>query len=74
MNTSTDQSQLLSEGQLDALVALVALYPDALLSEILMASTYPVEVVEATRCVNTNKNLKGDLIWINATRRKTYLF
>jgi hypothetical protein len=39
----------LSEGQLDALVAPIALYPDGLLSEILMASTYPVEVVEAAR-------------------------
>ena len=52
----------LSEGQLDALVAPIALYPDGLLSEILMASTYPVEVVEAARWVDVNKNLKGDLI------------
>ena len=52
--------QLLSAGQLDQLVAPIALYPDALLSEILMASTYPLEVVEADRWVNANKNLKGD--------------
>jgi hypothetical protein len=58
---STDQS-LLSAGQLDALVAPIALYPDALLSEILMASTYPLEVIEADRWVNANKNLKGDAL------------
>jgi hypothetical protein len=59
---STDQSQLLSAGQLDALVAPIALYPDALLSEILMASTYPLEVVEADRWIDANKNLKGDAL------------
>ena len=58
---SADQS-LLSAGQLDALVAPIALYPDTLLSEILMASTYPLEVIEADRWVNANKNLKGDAL------------
>jgi hypothetical protein len=56
------QQQLLSAGQLDALVAPIALYPDALLSEILMASTYPLEVVEADRWAGSNKNLKGDAL------------
>lgn len=55
----SDQSQPLTAGQLDALVAPIALYPDALLSEILMASTYPLEIVEADRWVNANKNLTG---------------
>jgi len=52
--------QLLGPDQLDQLVAPIALYPDALLAEILMASTYPLEVVEADRWANANKNLKGD--------------
>jgi len=56
---ATDQ-QLLKPEQLDALVAGIALYPDALLSEILMASTYPLEIVQADRWVTENKNLKGD--------------
>ena len=56
------QQQLLSAGQLDALVAPIALYPDALLSEILMAATYPLEVVEADRWAGSNKNLKGDAL------------
>src|SRR5262245_41376383 len=52
--------QLLSAEQLDALVAPIALHPDNLLAEILMASTYPLEVVQADRWVTENKNLKGD--------------
>jgi hypothetical protein len=54
--------QLLSPEQLDALVAPIALYPDPLLAEIFMASTYPLEVVEAERWVQANKNLKGDAL------------
>ena len=57
---SEASQQSLSAAQLDALVAPIALYPDALLSELLMASTYPLEVVEADRWVKANKNLKGD--------------
>ena len=40
--------------QLEQLVAPIALYPDALLSQILMASTYPLEVVAAARWVQAN--------------------
>ena len=47
-------------GQLDQLVAPVALYPDALLSQVLMSSTYPLEVVQADRWAKANKSLKGD--------------
>jgi hypothetical protein len=54
------QQQLLSEGELDALVAPIALYPDALLAQVLMASTYPLEVVQAERWAKANKSLKGD--------------
>ena len=56
-----DQSQqLLKPEELDQLVAPIALYPDTLLAEILMASTYPLEVVQADRWATENKNLKGD--------------
>ena len=51
--------QLLNSGQLDALVAPIALYPDPLISEVLAASTYPLEVVEAERWVAAHKGLKG---------------
>jgi len=46
--------------EVEALVAPIALYPDALLSQVLMASTYPLEVVQAARWVKANPNVKGD--------------
>ncbi|MBR0932203.1 DUF3300 domain-containing protein [Bradyrhizobium jicamae] len=52
----------LKPAELDALVAPVALYPDTLLSNVLMASTYPLEVVRAERWMNQNKGLKGDAL------------
>ena len=52
--------QLLKPEELDALVAPIATYPDTLLSLVLMASTYPVEVVQADRWLKEKKNLKGD--------------
>src|SRR5215510_11905032 len=57
---STSGDQLLRPEQLDALVAPIALYPDTLLSLVLMASTYPLEVVQADRWVREHKNLKGE--------------
>jgi hypothetical protein len=56
---SSDQP-LLKPEQLDALVAPIALYPDALLANMLAASTYPLEVVEADRWLAGHKSLKGD--------------
>ena len=52
--------QLLKAEELDALVAPIALYPDTLLAQVLTASTYPLEVVQADRWSTENKNLKGD--------------
>ena len=49
-----------TQQQLDQMLAPVALYPDSLLSQILMASTYPLEIVEAVRWSKANPNLKGD--------------
>ena len=49
----------LNPEQLQDLVAPIALYPDTLLSEILAASTYPIEVVEAQQWLQQNRNLKG---------------
>ena len=46
--------------QLEQLAAPVALYPDPLLAQVLMASTYPLEIVQAARFVKDNPNLKGD--------------
>ena len=46
-----------SQQELDQLVAPIALYPDALLAQVLMASTYPLEVVNAGRWVSANPSL-----------------
>src|SRR5207344_3121484 len=44
--------------ELEQLAAPIALYPDALVAQILMASTYPLEVVEADRWAKANATLK----------------
>jgi uncharacterized protein DUF3300 len=49
----------LTPEQLDELVAPVALYPDALLTQVLIASTYPLEIVEAQRWLAKNPKLEG---------------
>ena len=51
-----------TEARLDQLVAPVALYPDPLLGQVLMASTYPHEIAEAARWVRaaSNRALSGD--------------
>jgi len=58
------QSATLSAGQLDRLVAPIALYPDPLVAQILMAASYPLEIVQADRWlqVPANAALKGDAL------------
>ena len=51
-----------SQEDLDRLLAPIALYPDELLAQVLMASTYPLEVVEAERWVRANPGLSGDAL------------
>ncbi|MBR1252602.1 DUF3300 domain-containing protein [Bradyrhizobium sp. AUGA SZCCT0240] len=53
-------AELLKPAQLKALVAPIALYPDELLANVLAASTYPLEVVQADRWLKERKALKGD--------------
>jgi hypothetical protein len=52
----------LTAPQLEQLVAPIALYPDSLLSQILMASTYPLEVVSAARWSQANPTVTGDAL------------
>ncbi len=54
------QPQLLDAARLDQLVAPIALYPDPLVAQVLMASTYPLEVVQADRFAKENKKLKDE--------------
>lgn len=49
-----------SPEELTQMLAPIALYPDALLSQVLMASTYPIEVIEADRWVKMRTNLEGE--------------
>ena len=51
----------LTAQQLEQLVAPIALYPDDLLSQVLMASTYPLEVVQAARWASQNASVTGNL-------------
>ncbi len=59
-NAQSQTQPAFSQQELDQMLAPIALYPDPLLSQILMASTYPLEVVEAARWSRTNPYLKGD--------------
>jgi hypothetical protein len=49
----------LKQQELDRMLAPIALYPDSLLSQILMAATYPLEVVQAARWSRSNPNVNG---------------
>lgn len=50
---------LYTQAELDRMLAPIALYPDELLSQILMAATYPLEVVEAARWSRAHPELRG---------------
>ena len=56
------QPQKESQEQLAALVAPIALYPDPLVAQVLMASTYPLEVGEAYNWQRANSRLSGDAL------------
>jgi hypothetical protein len=56
---SHERAQPSQREELEQLVAPVALYPDALLAQIFMASTYPLEVVAAARWVGAHPQVTG---------------
>ena len=58
----TQESKTFKQEELDQMLAPVALYPDDLLTQLLMASTYPLEIVQAARWTKQNKDLKGDAL------------
>ena len=49
-----------SQAELDQMLAPIALYPDPLLSQILMAATYPAEVEQAARWSRAHRGVQGD--------------
>jgi hypothetical protein len=56
---SAQTNTVYKQEELSQILAPIALYPDDLIAQILMASTYPLEIVEATRWAKANPNLKG---------------
>ena len=58
----TEEAKPFKQEELDQMLAPVALYPDDLLTQLLMASTYPLEIVQAARWTKQNKDLKGDAL------------
>lgn len=61
-NQYLQPSEKYSKAELTQMLAPIALYPDALLSQVLMASTYPIEIIEADRWVKRNPDLKDDAL------------
>ncbi len=57
--------------ELDQMLAPIALYPDAVLAQTLMAASYPLEVVEAARWSKANPTLKGDAA-VTAVKDKSW--
>src|SRR6058998_2210689 len=53
-----DDVQPFKPEELEAIVAPIALYPDPLVAQVMMAATYPLEVIQAARLMKGNPNLK----------------
>lgn len=59
-NPATEASAKIPNEKLDSLVAPIALYPDSLLGQVLVASTYPLEIVELGQWLEKHKSLKPE--------------
>ena len=70
-SAQSQNGQTFSQAQIAQLVAPIALYPDPLLTQVLMASTYPLEVVEAARWSHDNPAVKGPALE-NAMQRQSW--
>src|SRR6266496_1393836 len=66
-----EEAPKIPSDQLDSLVAPIALYPDPLLSQTLVASTYPLEVVQLQQWLEKNPNLKGTAL-ANAVEKQNW--
>jgi hypothetical protein len=62
MSQEGGSAKTFKQEELDQMLAPIALYPDSLLTQILMASTYPLEIVQADRWAKQNKDMKGDAL------------
>lgn len=57
---NNETNQTFSQAELDSMLAPIALYPDSLLAQVLIASTYPDQVVEADRWVKEHQGMSKD--------------
>jgi len=65
------ENKAFSEAELDQMMAPIALYPDSLLSQILMASSYPANINEAVKWSKANPKQKGDAA-VEAVKNKSW--
>src|SRR3954470_21215059 len=65
----TGTAKPFKEEELAALLAPIALYPDKVVTQILMASTYPLEIVEANRWIQANSTLKDEALATEAQKQ-----
>src|ERR1700752_303038 len=70
-DTQETQEPKIPNDQLASLVAPIALYPDPLLSQTLVASTYPLEIIQLQQWLDKNKNLK-DKALTDAVSKQTW--
>jgi len=59
-SSSTASSEVFSSAELDQMFASVALYPDPLLAQVLMASTYPGDIADAAKWSKAHPDAKGE--------------
>ncbi len=62
VSNKEEPAQVFKQEELDQLLAPIALYPDNVITLVLISSTYPLEVVQAERWMKKNKDLKGDAL------------
>lgn len=58
--TAEEEAQTFSDAELAQMLAPIALYPDSLLTHILISSTYPIEIIEAHRWLKKNDSLNTE--------------
>ena len=61
-DTAATQPAAFKPEELEQIVAPIALYPDSLLAQVFMASTYPLEIVQAARWAEAHPEVKGDAV------------
>jgi hypothetical protein len=57
---SAQAQRLYNQGELDAMLAPIALQPDGVVSQVLIASTYPEDVADAARWARSNPHMRGE--------------